>query len=72
MGQRFGWGDVHIKQRPRTTRHLKSLNAIRVMLLIRLAIGIFALTLLGLAFSLNSAQSQQENQFAETTILSHQ
>ncbi|HKA77802.1 MAG TPA: hypothetical protein VKD19_11905 [Pseudolabrys sp.] len=42
------------------------------MLLIRLAIGIFALTLLGLAFSLNSAQSQQENQFAETTILSHQ
>jgi len=45
------------------------------MLLIRLAISIFALTLLGLAFSLSSAQSQQENQeneSAETTVLSHQ
>jgi hypothetical protein len=42
------------------------------MLLIRLAISIFALTLLGLAFSLSAAQSQQENQSAETTILSHQ
>jgi hypothetical protein len=42
------------------------------MLLIRLAISIFALTLLGLAFSLSSAQSQQGNQSAETTIVSHQ
>jgi hypothetical protein len=29
--------------------------------LIRLAISMFALTLLGLAFSLSSAQSQQDN-----------
>jgi len=36
------------------------------MLLIRLAISIFALTLLGLAFSLNAAQSQQDNRIADT------
>jgi hypothetical protein len=39
------------------------------MLLIRLAIGIFALTLLGMAFSLSSAQSQQESQAAEAASL---
>jgi hypothetical protein len=32
-----------------------------VMILIRLGIGMFALTLLGLAFSLSSPQSQQNN-----------
>jgi hypothetical protein len=55
----------------RATRYLNPLDAIRVMLLIRLAISIFALTLLGLAFSLSSAQSQQEIQSPEVTILSH-
>jgi hypothetical protein len=50
---------------------LNPLDAIRVMLLIRLAISIFALTLLGLAFSLSSAQSQQEIQSPEVTIFSH-
>ena len=40
------------------------------MLLIRLAISIFALTPLGLAFSLSSAQSRQENQSAEPVVLS--
>jgi hypothetical protein len=35
-----------------------TLDAVRAMLLIRLAISIFALTLFGLAFSLSSAQSQ--------------
>jgi hypothetical protein len=41
------------------------------MLLIRLAISIFALTLLGLAFSLNSAQSQQDNRPAEAAAFIH-
>jgi hypothetical protein len=54
-----------------TTRHSTPLDVIRVMLIIRLAISMFALTLLGLAFSLSSAQSQQENQPAEAVIVSH-
>ena len=41
------------------------------MILIRLAISMFALTLLGLAFSLSSAQSQQDNH-REATIIIHQ
>jgi len=36
-------------------------SAIRAMLLIRLAISIFALTLLGLAVSLSAAQSGQDS-----------
>jgi hypothetical protein len=40
------------------------------MLLICVAISIFALTLLGSAFSVSSAESQQDNR-AETTILIH-
>jgi hypothetical protein len=38
--------------------------------LIRLAISMFALTLLGLAFSLSSAQSQQDNR-PEAAIIIH-
>jgi hypothetical protein len=41
------------------------------MLLIRLAISIFALTLLGLAFSLNAAQSEQNDRIADTATLTH-
>ncbi|HXX08930.1 MAG TPA: hypothetical protein VEJ43_12785 [Pseudolabrys sp.] len=39
------------------------------MLLIRLAISIFALTLLGLAVSLSSAQSGQNNRVSDTAVL---
>jgi hypothetical protein len=41
------------------------------MVLIRLAISIFALTLLGLAFSLNSAQSGQNGPGAQAPTISH-
>jgi hypothetical protein len=41
------------------------------MLLIRLAVGIFALTLLGLALSLNAAQSEQNDRPLETATLAH-
>ena len=41
------------------------------MLLIRLAISIFALTLLGLAFSLNAAQSEQNDRADQTATLTH-
>jgi hypothetical protein len=41
------------------------------MLLIRLAISIFALTLLGLAFSLNAAQSNQNDPIADTATFTH-
>jgi hypothetical protein len=40
------------------------------MLLIRLAISIFALTLLGLAFSLSSAQSRQNGSNIEPAMFS--
>jgi len=39
------------------------------MILIRFAISIFALTLLGFAFALSADQSQQEDQAAETAML---
>jgi len=41
------------------------------MMLIRLAISVFALTLLGLAFSLSSAQSQQDNRSSEPAMVTH-
>jgi hypothetical protein len=41
------------------------------MILIRLAISIFALTLVGLAFSLGAAESQQDTQPVETPMLTH-
>jgi hypothetical protein len=44
-------------------------GAIRAMILIRFAIGMFALTLLGLAISLSAAQSEQ-NTRAEAAVLS--
>jgi len=44
-------------------------DAVRVMLLVRLTIIIFALTLLGFAFSLNSAQSQQSEPTANPATI---
>lgn len=38
------------------------------MILIRFAISIFALALLGLALSLSSAQSRQDNRTADTAM----
>jgi hypothetical protein len=46
------------------------LDSIPAMLLIRLAISIFALALLGLAFSLSSAQSGQNGRGAEAATFS--
>jgi len=45
-----------------------AISKTRVMILIRFAIGMFALTLLGLAISLSGAQSAQTN-LAEPAIL---
>jgi hypothetical protein len=42
------------------------------MLLIRFAISIFALMLLGLAISLSAAQSEQETSAAQAATLIHQ
>ena len=42
------------------------------MLLIRFAISIFALTLLGLAVSLSTAQSEQESSAVPTATFIHQ
>jgi hypothetical protein len=42
------------------------------MLLIRLAISVFALMLLGLAVSLSTAQSEQEINAARTATFIHQ
>ena len=47
-------------------------DAIPAMLLIRFAISIFALTLLGLAISLSVAQSEQETDSAQAETLIHQ
>ena len=46
-------------------------DAIPAMLLIRFAIGIFALTLLGLAISLSAAQSEQDTNRARAATLIH-
>jgi hypothetical protein len=42
------------------------------MLLIRLAISIFALTLIGTAFSLNVVQSEQNPTSAESAMITRQ
>jgi hypothetical protein len=42
------------------------------MMLIRFAISIFALMLLGLAFSLSAAQSEQETNAVKAATLIHQ
>jgi hypothetical protein len=42
------------------------------MMLIRFAISIFALTLLGLAISLSAAQSEQETNPARAAMFIHQ
>lgn len=46
-------------------------DAIRVMILIHFAISIFALTLVGYAFSFSPAQSPQANLTTEPTTLIH-
>jgi hypothetical protein len=47
-------------------------DAIPAMMLIRFAISIFALTLLGLAISLSAAQSEQETNPARAATFIHQ
>jgi hypothetical protein len=47
-------------------------DAIPAMMLIRFAISIFALTLLGLAISLSAAQSEQETNAARAATFIHQ
>ena len=44
-------------------------DAVRAMILIRFAIGMFALTLIGLAISLSAAQSEQNTRI-EAAVLS--
>jgi hypothetical protein len=48
------------------------MDATPAMLLIRFAISIFALTLLGLALALSAAQSEQETNAAKAATLMHQ
>jgi hypothetical protein len=52
--------------------HRHSLETIRVMILIRLAISIFALTLIGTAFSLNVVQSEQDPASSESAMITRQ
>jgi hypothetical protein len=52
--------------------HRHCLETIRAMILIRLAISIFALTLIGTAFSLNVVQSEQDSASPETAIITRQ
>jgi hypothetical protein len=54
----------------KSRRH--SLETIRAMILIRLAISIFALMLIGTAFSFNLAQSQQDRPSSETAVITRQ
>jgi len=42
------------------------------MILIRLAISVFALTLIGTAFSLNMTQSDQASIAADSTVITRQ
>jgi hypothetical protein len=51
-------------------RPIPVLKLTTAMALIRLAISIFALTLIGLAFSLNAAQSSQKGHVSDATIAS--
>jgi hypothetical protein len=57
---------INLKSR----RH--SLETIRAMILIRLAISIFALTLIGTAFSLNVVQSEQDSTSSESAMITRQ
>jgi hypothetical protein len=54
----------------KSQRH--SLETIRAMILIRLAISIFALTLIGTAFSLNVVQSEQDSASPESAMITRQ
>ncbi len=54
----------------KSRRH--SLETIRAMILIRLAISIFALMLIGTAFSLNVVQSEQDSTSAESAVITRQ
>ena len=46
-------------------------DAIAAMMIIRLAIGVFALALLGLAVSLSAAQNERETAAADKAALIH-
>ncbi len=52
--------------------HRHFLETIRAMILIRLAISIFALMLLGTAFSLNGVQSEQDSTSPESAMITRQ
>jgi hypothetical protein len=52
--------------------HPHFLETIRVMILIRLAISIFALMLIGTAFSLNVVQSEQDSASAQSAMVTRQ
>jgi hypothetical protein len=57
---------------PRSTAfYIVAMDATPAMLLIRFAISVFALTLLGLALSLSAAQSELEANVAKATTLIH-
>jgi hypothetical protein len=80
MDRRLGLGGVlqfllhahhHVQWFPGLSAIILS-DAIPVMLLIRFAISIFALMLLGLALSLSAAQSEQETNAAKAATLTHQ
>jgi hypothetical protein len=47
-------------------------ETIRAMILIRLAISIFALTLIGTAFSFNTVQSEQSSGPSESAMITRQ
>ena len=80
MDQRLGLGSVlhFLFHAHRLVQWFSALSAIILsdtipaMLLIRFAISIFALTLLGLAISLSVAQSEQEASAAKAATLTHQ
>jgi hypothetical protein len=83
LDRRLGLGSIlqflrHARRRVQCFSGLSGLStiipsdAIPAMLLIRLAISIFALTLLGLAVSLSTAQSGQETNVVEAATVIHQ
>jgi hypothetical protein len=75
-GWRLSWMILkELTARPRCFNlksHRYFLETIRAMILIRLAISIFALMLLGTAFSLNVVQSEQGPASAESVMITRQ
>ena len=77
MDQRLGLGSIRLFlfHAHRLVQRLSTIilsDAIPVMLLIRFAISVFALTLLGLAISLSVAQSEQETDAVNAATLIRQ